>query len=229
MRNKTRFGSEINNEYGLQPFITTSYPSSYKHTIYMKNILEHPEEMVSAIDIMINASEDDTVQIFLNSGGGRVDSLDSLLYAMEKCKAPIHCVGSGTIASCATFILINCDTFELSPYTRLLFHNATFGIGGESRDVLELANFEYKQCEKFLREMYEPFMTEEELHDIIVNKRQMWMTAEEFIDRWEKLSEEQSGGVELNENLLNKVGKKDLIRFILGEIRIDGNGKVIEK
>ena len=242
-RKQVTMGSEVGMGY-VAPFLTSSYPKSFVHHIYVKNVLESPEEMVAAIDIMSNCSDQDDIVFHINSPGGSVDSLDGLLFAMARCPAHKHGIGSGTIASAATYILLACDTYEVSPFTQLLFHSASFGSYGKQKDVVEHATFIHEQCERFTREYYKHLFNEEELSDIIDNKREFWMTASEFLERMEKREgaiaqdfEDAEAAVDQMfedmfapppEHLLKKMTKADLIRMINGEIGIDDDGNIVE-
>lgn len=54
------------------------------------------------------------------------------------------------------------------------------------QDVREHADFTFKQCRKFLHEEYKHFFTEEEIEDMIENKREVYMDIDEFIIRYEQ-------------------------------------------
>lgn len=243
-KNKPRLGSDIGKD--ITPFVVLSSPYAYKHNVYLQNYLESPEEMIAVLDVLNTASEDDQIIIHLNSGGGDVYSLDTLLYAMANCPAHKHVIASGQICSAATFILLAADSFEISPFTVLLFHTCSFGVYGQSQDNLEFVQFVHKENERLMREYYKHLFSEEEIDDIIINKKQRWLTADEFTERFEKAknlhSKEQSEQREQEFNqmqalfedeadvpveILAKVTKADLIRYIAGDIDImaDENGK----
>ena len=184
-----RFGSEIGST-SLQPFSVTVDVESLHYKINIKSLLESAEEMVYAIEALDQANEKDIVTIYLSTGGGSVDSLSGLLLSLAKCKAHVHIIGSGTIASAGTFVLLSGDTIELSPYTSLLFHSASFGTWGDVQEVVDYTAFCKKQLEKLARDYYTPLFSEDELHNILVNRYQHWMDAEEFKERYEKALKE---------------------------------------
>ena len=183
MNKQPRMGSDLGK--GITPFVVVSAPSTYRHQIYIHNSLEQPDEMIAILDILYSASKEDEVVIHLNSGGGSIDSLDTLLSAIASCPAHIHVVATGTIASAATFILLASDSFEISPFATLLFHACSFGVYGEAQDNLEYVQFVHKESERLMRSYYRHIFTEEEIDDIIFNKRQKWITSKEFEDRFE--------------------------------------------
>lgn len=243
---KTRqyFGSEIG-QGGVSAFMTSSYPKSFTHNIYIKSVLQEPEEMVTAIDIMANCSEDDDIIFHVSSDGGSLDSLDSLLFAMARCPAHKHAICSGTVASAATFIPFNCDTWEISPYTIFLFHSATFGSWGKQHDVVMEASFINERCERFMREQYHHFFSDSEIDEIMKHKKEWWMDAREFESRMETrnnltnddiVQQEIQDAADIedlfkvpDETILNKLTKSQLVKYIKGEIDVNPDtGEITE-
>jgi ATP-dependent protease ClpP protease subunit len=183
-----RLGSEISDN--SLPFTVRAVSEQRVHyTVDVWDTIENLIDAEEAIFVLGIAEENDTVTINLNCRGGSADVGDAILMAMNRCEAPIHVVATGTVASMATFILLNADSFEISPYCSILCHAAIFCSGGEMQDTLEHTQFVYKQCEKFLREQYEGFFTDVELDRIINQKYQHWMDSEEFITRYNQRNE----------------------------------------
>lgn len=249
MNKHPRMGSDLGKD--ITPFVVLSNPSAYRHQIFIHNNLEAPDELVAILDVLYQASENDEVVIHLNSGGGAIHSLDTLLTAVEACPAHIHVIATGNIASAATFILLSADSFEISPYASLLFHACSFGVYGESQDNLEYVQFVHKENERLMRDYYSNLFSEEEINDIIQNKRQYWMTSKEFSERFEKASakmkeqheaqrkQDEQNLAEMFDELdelsklpdwaIDKVTKKQLVQYINGDVdfRIDEENKKI--
>lgn len=149
------------------------------------DVIDNQLDLEQGVAALYAAEENDQVVIHLNCDGGSVDSGDSFLYAMGKCKAPIHVIVSGRAASLATFILLEADSYEISPFATILCHSASYGSAGKMADTLQHAEFTFKQCEKMLRHYYHGFLTNEEIDRIIHQKYEMYMDAQEFTERYE--------------------------------------------
>lgn len=224
-----RAGSELG--FGIKQFPVTVRPNGFTYTLYLKSILESPEEYIDALSCLSGAGENDLFEIYLNSAGGSLSALDTILFGIQRSEAHIKVIASGTVASAATFFMFHCDEFEVSANTQFLFHSASFWSGGKSQDAYEYTAFQHEACSKLMRETYKHFFTEEELDDIIKNKREWWMDAEEFSERFlgrnEHLVDENEDDIMFEEfmppskDILNKVTKKDLIRYLSGEVTID--------
>lgn len=160
--------------------------SSVEWHIPIGDVVESQIDLEQGIAALYAAEENDQVVIHLNCDGGNVDAGDSFLYAMGKCKAPIHVVATGRVASLATFIILEADSYEISPFATILCHSASYGSGGKMADTLQHAEFTFKQCEKMLRHYYAFFLSEDEISNLIHNKHEMYMDATEFTERYER-------------------------------------------
>lgn len=180
-----RLGADVNHR--TQPFsvrVTQNVAQNYIVDVWDE--LECLTDVEDALFALSVAEEHDTVTIQLNCSGGCMFVGDALLMAMRNCKANVHVIASGRVASFATFILLNADSFEISPYTEILCHSASFGSAGKMADTKEHVDFVFNQCKFLLEQEYRFFLTDEEIVDLIDNKREMYMTVEEFLERFEE-------------------------------------------
>lgn len=191
MKNKNKkFGAEVSTY--TNPFSVRATQQVSNHYICdIWDALENLSDIEDTLFALTIAEEQDTVTLNLNSDGGAHHVGDALLMAMRNCKAPIHVVASGRVASYATFILLQCDSFEISPFCEILCHSASFGSGGKMADTLQATEFTYKLCEKMLHAYYEGFLTEEEIDRIVEQKYEHLMGTEEFVERFQHMVEYQ--------------------------------------
>jgi len=189
MNKLKRLGADINhNSLPYSVRVTQSIKHHYSANIW--DTLENLSDVEEALFAMELAEEGDEVTLNLNCNGGCMYVGDAILQAMRNCKANVHVVATGRVASFATFILLNADSFEISPYIEILCHSASYGSGGKMQDVREHVDFTFKQCRKFLHEEYKHFFTEDEINDMIENKREVYMDIDEFIIRYEHRNKE---------------------------------------
>lgn len=228
-----RMGSAVGNGE-VSEFSINTYPTAFRHEVFLNNYLEHPDEMNTLLSILNTCQEDDDIRMYINSGGGSLSSVESLLHAMKNTKAHIHIVGSGEIASAATLPLFFADTYELSDDVSFMFHNASYGDWGNCQDMMEHSRFFYDKMVKMISRIYGGFFNDDEIEDIIVNKRQWYMDSDEFNMRYERLlshrdkttNDEYEGMIVLklpDEKILNKMTKANIIRYLKGEVGLDEN------
>lgn len=186
--NQKRFGNYYDGE--TIPFqVRVNEKVIREWFIPIGDVLENQLDIEQCIAALYAAEEWDEVTIFLNSDGGSHHVGDSFIYAMNKCKAPIHVIATGRIASYASFILLEADSFELSPFCDVLCHSASFGSVGKMADTKQHVDFTFKQAEKMIRHYYTGFFTDEELDEIINHKKEWYMDADEFVERYNKRNE----------------------------------------
>jgi ATP-dependent protease ClpP protease subunit len=146
------------------------------------------EEYIEWFDTIRNASEIDTIRIYINSPGGDLYTTLQFLRVMSDTPATIVTSVEGACMSAATMIFLHGHTHEITPHSLFMFHNysaGTFGKGGEMYDQLQ---FERKWSENFMRAVYRDFLAEDEIQSML-NNRDIWMTSDEVAQRLEKLQE----------------------------------------
>ena len=188
MTKTKRLGAEIS-ELSLPFSVRATQRIITDYSVNIWDSLENLTDVEEAIFVLGMAEEHDTVTINLNCDGGSLYVGTAILQGMRTCRAPVHVVASGRVASFATFILLNADSFEIDPYTEILCHSAAFGSAGKMTDTLQHTQFTYAQCKKLLHSEYEVFLTEDEINHIIDSKYEHYMDVEEFITRYERRNE----------------------------------------
>ena len=165
-----------------------SKPIAQLHEFYLSGPVLDAEEYIEWFDTIRNASEIDTIRIYINSPGGDLYTTLQFLRVMSDTEATIVTSVEGACMSAATMIFLHGHTHEITPHSLFMFHNysaGTFGKGGEMYDQLQ---FERKWSENFMRAVYRDFLAEDEIQSML-NNRDIWMTSDEVAQRLEKLQE----------------------------------------
>lgn len=166
------------------PFAVQKYSRAFdEYHITISDVLNNLSDVEEVVLALYEATEQDKIVLHLNCDGGACYVGDALTHAMRNCLAPIHCIATGRVASYATFVIMEADTFEMSPFTDVLCHSPSYGSYGKSQDVKEHVEFVDKQVTALVSHYYTDFLTAKELEDMLKNKREIYMTAEEFTDR----------------------------------------------
>ena len=184
----------MNKDNYLDPklFQQDKYPNSFSkpvaqlHEFYLSGPVLDAEEYIEWFDCIRNASEIDTIRIYINSPGGDLYTTLQFLRVMSDTDATIVTSVEGACMSAATMIFLHGHTHEITPHSLFMFHNysaGTFGKGGEMYDQLQ---FERKWSENFMGAVYKDFLTTEEISSMLHNK-DIWMTSDEVAQRLEKL------------------------------------------
>lgn len=197
--NKHKIKQGVELQHNSIPFPTAKgYHVHNDDKIFLYGTIESSFDFADAIEALSRCERDDTVTIYLSSPGGCVSAVDALLHSIKSAQdkgVTVHCVATGLCASAATFVLLECTSFELSDGFHALIHNGSLGDGGSYNQFRASTTFYLKYMEDRLREVYKHFLTEDEL-DQVMDGKDIWLSPEEWVERYEKRNqaylEEQS-------------------------------------
>lgn len=201
--NKHKIKQGVELQHNSIPFPTAKgYQVHNDDKIFLYGPVESSFDFADAIEALARCERDDTVTIYLSSPGGCVSAVDALLHAIKSAQdkgVVVHCVATGLCASAATFVLLECTSFELSDGFHALIHNGSLGDGGSYNQFRASTTFYLKYMEERLREVYKHFLTEEEL-DQVMDGKDIWLSPEDWIERYSQRNEvymqEQVGNTE---------------------------------
>lgn len=164
-----------------------SRPSSYMHSFYLYTI-GSAEEYTDWLDTIRNCSDQDVVKIHINSPGGDLLTTIQLIRALQETMATVICYVEGQCMSAATLIFLQADMVEISDHSMFMFHNYSGGTIGKGGEMYDNIVFERSWSEALFRDIYEDFLTVEEIDSMLANK-DIWMTAEEVTTRIQQKAE----------------------------------------
>jgi ATP-dependent protease ClpP protease subunit len=150
--------------------------------------ISSPEDYVEWYEIIRNASETDIIKIHINSPGGNLFTAVQLMRVMAECEAKIITSVEGACMSAATMVFLCGHGFEISEHSMFMFHNYSGGTIGKGGEMYDNIMYERKWSDKFMRSVYDNFLTEEEIQSILENK-DIWMAPEEVFKRLNKKEE----------------------------------------
>lgn len=156
--------------------------TSSLHEFYLSGNITGPEDYISWYDTIRHAGSDDTIKIYINSGGGDLFSAIQFLRVLSETDALVVVSIEGLCASAATLVFLSADVFEVTPHSSFLFHNYSSGVYGKGGEQYTQITHERKWSERLLKEVYEDFLTEDEITSLLSNG-DIWMDADEVYDR----------------------------------------------
>ena len=152
-------------------------------SIYLTEGIDSPSIYNELVHELRELSDKDSVRMYINNGGGVIDSAVMITDAMQNCDAEITVHLSGTVASAATFPLMVADKIEIAPYTHFMIHNYSGSLGGKGREAKDHMDFANAEIAKTFKDIYKGFLTDEEIEEV-VNDKDKWMGSEEIVERW---------------------------------------------
>lgn len=164
------------------------YHTEVTHNIYkffLDEDIGHPSKYRELVNILNVSSEDDRIELYINTGGGDASSAEMIIAAIENTRATVVAIIVGMCYSAGGIIALKCHEVVVTKYAKFLAHPSSGGVYGESNKVQQMVGFNSKWIEKLYREVYEGFLTSEEIDDVLAGK-DLWMFAEEIQERLEK-------------------------------------------
>lgn len=180
------------NEEDDMPFNRPNRLSYTKRAIPITNLSFHIDEDVvepvyyrDVVEEMEHLGELDTVQIRINSGGGSLSGLVSLLEAIRHTDASVMAVITGNCHSAASILALSCDQVMVSPFATMMVHNVSYGVAGKDADILGHVVHISDYSQKLVNQIYSGFLTEKEIQEVIDGK-EFWFQADEIQERLER-------------------------------------------
>lgn len=166
--------------------IYSSLTGGYIHQLHLKTPIKEPEEYIEWVQLIRSATQDDRIELHLNTPGGDIYTAIELLHAFAYSDAHIHVVCSGLVASAGTVLMTVGDSFEINPHTTFMFHNYSGGTIGKGNEMAIKIDYEREWSRKFMHDVYEGLLSEHEIDDLL-DGRDYWLSAEEIGDRLENM------------------------------------------
>lgn len=161
-----------------------TYTAQHIH-FYLSEDVGSPEEYTDMIHRINVAGEQDTVFIHLNTPGGRLDTGVQIINAMQNSEARVVTVLESEAFSLGTLIFLAGDELVVNDHCMIMFHNFKGGVVGKGHEQLSQLEATIKWFTELAREIYIPFLSEEEFERIIKGEDLYMHSAEirERIDR----------------------------------------------
>jgi len=167
-----------------------------RHTdIYLTGQIEEPSEYNKVCHILNHAYTGDTITLYINNGGGYVDSGFMIIEAIKNSKATVTAKLSGTVASVSTIIALSCNSLDIADYIQFMVHNYSGGASGKGHEVKAQVDFTDKELNIAFTDIYGGFLTPHEMELVIAGK-DIWMGKDELKARWDARKECDSVAIE---------------------------------
>jgi ATP-dependent protease ClpP protease subunit len=179
---------------GFRKTLATTYE------FYLSGYIDEPQEYVEWFDTIRNATQNDTVKIYINSQGGAVDTAIQFMRVISETDATVVCSIEGSCMSAATMIFLCAQEFEITPHSLVMLHNYSGGIFGKGGEIFDQAVFEREWSSRFLTHIYKDFLTDTEVKSLLDNK-DIWLHSEDVLVRCQNLAKARNKQQKLEEAL----------------------------
>lgn len=152
---------------------------------YLTGAIDEPGLYNELCYLLGTADEDTTVDIFLNTPGGIIDSAFMIAAAISSSKAKVVGHLSGTVASAGTLITMMCSDLVVSPHVSFMIHNYSGGMSGKGHEMKARQKFTDDHLNSAFKYFYTGFLSDEEMERVIEGT-DLWMDTSEVVTRWKQ-------------------------------------------
>ena len=165
-------------------FIRTVTQEVKRHDVFLDTEIGEPPNYRDLISLLFNANENDSINIFINSQGGHLNSALAIIEGIKHSNAQVTGIIMGECYSAASMIALNCHNVVVLESANMMIHTASFGAAGNTGNVKAYTDFTVKEVEKLLISTYEGFLTSDEIEKIKTGV-EIWLSAEDISKRME--------------------------------------------
>lgn len=151
--------------------------------IYLAGAIEEPFLYNEMCYRLLNADEDHTINLYINTPGGIIDSAFMIADAIKRSKAKVVAQLSGTVASAGTIITMVCDDVVITSHLSFMIHNYSGGMAGKGHEMKARQKFTDEHLNKAFKDFYQGFLSDKEM-DKVIEGTDMWMGSDEVTERW---------------------------------------------
>jgi len=143
-----------------------AFTSEHIH-FYLSEEIGRPDEYTDMIHRINTAAECDSIFIHLNTHGGRLDTGVQIINAMQNSAARIVTIIEAEAYSLGTLIFLAGDELIVNDHCMIMFHNFKGAVVGKGHEQLAQLEATVTWFTELAREIYVPFLTEDEFERII--------------------------------------------------------------
>lgn len=160
-------------------YISMNERTARHFDVFLDSNIEEPSEYRELLSIMFGATDDDTINIFINSNGGHLDTALAIVEGLKSTNAHVTAVIIGACHSAASIISMYCHEVAVLDNAYSMVHTASYGTAGNTGNVKAHTEFTTRQVEKLLNETYEGFLTKDELTKVKQGV-ELWFDADQI-------------------------------------------------
>lgn len=213
-----RANSDLDPQMMLRsPQVLHSPYTSSVYDVYLDGEIGEPSSYRELYHALINAGPQDLVLLHVNSNGGRLDAGTQIINHIKNCKAKVVGVMHMEAASMASAIMLACDDWELNTFSTAMIHSCSYGAIGKQSDIRTRVDFTTKFNERYIRENYTGFLTEEEI-DRVLKGDDLYLDAEQLDEKLMAFKEYR-----------DKAGDEEILEELELEVPVEIEAKPVRK
>lgn len=170
--------------FGGNPPVITFAPrgegeAGNKITVRLVGEIGPITQFIELLEVFDSATENDEIELVLDTPGGDVYTTANLVERMTNCPAKVITTASGTVASAGTFLWFYGDERRVDRWAKFMFHCSSHGDFGRSLAILETSEKLVKYMRGIGTDMLGAgLLTREEYVRAFENKADVWLSGD---------------------------------------------------
>jgi ATP-dependent protease ClpP protease subunit len=166
-----------------QVFIVVEQLVSNIYHVHLDEDIEDMPYYRNVISVLNNASPDDVVVFHISSVGGHVDTAVNICNAIRSTEAQTISVIETYAISAASLFVMSTDSVIAMPHSYMMIHPASYGYVEDMKKLRKFVEFHDKRLMEIMHDFYEGFLSKEEIESTVEHSMEIWLTADEVIER----------------------------------------------
>lgn len=166
--------------------VDTIEMKSFCHRIFIDDEITDPKYYRKVILTIMNSCENDSIMFLINSVGGDLFSLRSIIETFRMMNVRTTAVVMGKCYSAASMLTLSCDKAIVYPSAEMMIHTAQMASGGSCGNWKKGVNFAAKSVEDYLEEVYYGFLSTEEI-ERVKNDQEIYLDSAQISSRLIKM------------------------------------------
>ncbi len=156
-------------------------------SLYISDYIDKPSLYYPVYELFRTCQPHQVIHLYLNTGGGRVDTALQMITAMLECQGNIICHMDQQVASAATYLALFCHTWVVGPFAMMMCHNYSGGYIGKGNEIQAEYEFSKPWLDNLNRTVYEGFLTSKEIERMLRGE-DFHFDAEQITERLDKFT-----------------------------------------
>ena len=158
--------------------IRTITQQTHTHLVFIDDDIVSPSNYRDVIHCLATCNDNDSVNLIVNSSGGRTDSIWQIIEAMKGCRGDVSVTVIGAAYSAASMLACMAPECYIADSAEFMLHTAHYGSIGTVPNVKGQTDFATRQINRLLDQAYKGFLTDKELEEL-KNGKEFWFDSEE--------------------------------------------------
>ena len=222
-------------EYEIEksPSIFATPNHGVQYSVNVSQVFGSPHLFDEVIHLLSVATPEDIINFNINSNGGDFYSLVALRNAIRQTEAQVYMNLLGMAASAGSALFLeNADGYKIHEDSCMMIHSMQCGTGyTDANTIATRAEHNKKINERFVRNTYKDFLTEDEIESVL-NSREIYLEDFEIRERLQQREEMKAQQQQSEQDMFDSMLEENTIEKLSDDElqgEIDGLADVIKE